>query len=66
MKKIIYMHIGSGKTETTSIQYMLSNNKEKLLDNGYLYSTKDYLSEPNHHDLVSVPFDDMMWDRYVE
>lgn len=66
MTKKLFLHIGSGKTGTTSIQFMLSQNKEKLLENGYLYSTKGYLAEPNHHDLVSTPFDDKMWDKDKE
>ena len=33
----IYLHIGMPKTGTSSLQKVLFNNREKLLENGYLY-----------------------------
>lgn len=63
MKKTLYIHIGSGKTGTTSIQYMLHENARSLLENGFLYQTTKDLREPNHHDYVSLPFDSGMWQR---
>lgn len=33
----IYLHIGTPKTGTTSLQKFLFDNREKLLDKGYLY-----------------------------
>ncbi|MCC5615458.1 hypothetical protein LC605_10330 [Nostoc sp. CHAB 5836] len=33
----IYLHIGMPKTGTTSLQKVLFNNRDKLLENGYLY-----------------------------
>lgn len=33
----IYLHIGMPKTGTTSLQKVLFNNRNKLLENGYLY-----------------------------
>lgn len=64
MNKTIFLHIGSGKTGTTSIQHMLNENKKKLLENGYLYHpTNPDLKKPNHHNLVTTPFDNKMWQR---
>lgn len=64
MKKTIYLHIGSGKTGTTSIQNMLNQNKKSLLDHGYFYHpTNPIIKRPNHHDLVSTPFNNSSWER---
>jgi len=63
MKKTIYLHIGSGKTGTTSIQYMLYKNKESLLDNNTLYYTKDFTPEPNHHYLITTPYSNDIWNK---
>lgn len=37
VKKTVYIHIGYGKTGTTSIQNMLRNNQNLLKDNGILF-----------------------------
>lgn len=37
MKKTIYLHIGIGKTGTSSIQKFLYLNRDKLLDDNTLY-----------------------------
>jgi hypothetical protein len=37
MKKEIYLHIGTGKTGTTSLQFWLENNRDKLRDVNVLY-----------------------------
>lgn len=51
MKKTIYLHIGSGKTGTTSIQQMLVDNQENLENNNYLY----LIDSPNisHSNIVN-------------
>ena len=36
-RKTIYLHIGSPKTGTKTIQKFLYENKDKLLENGILY-----------------------------
>ena len=38
----LFLHIGTSKTGSTSLQNYLSNNKDKLLnDNYYVYSNED-------------------------
>lgn len=37
MEKTLYLHIGTPKTGTTSIQHFCYNNREALLENGFLY-----------------------------
>lgn len=37
MEKTLYLHIGTPKTGTTSIQHFCYNNREVLLQKGYLY-----------------------------
>jgi len=60
-RKLI-LHIGMGKTGTTSIQYMLNKNSKQLKNNGYIYHVSNNV-RPNHHILVSTPFDKNMWSR---
>lgn len=50
MKKKIYIHIGSPKTATSSIQNYLFDNRELLLSKGYLYPEK-CSSHTAHHPL---------------
>lgn len=38
---IIYLHIGMPKTGTTCLQKALFNNRDKFLENGYLYPKSD-------------------------
>lgn len=51
----VYLHIGTPKTGTTSIQQLLSENRKKLLDQGLLYpmcgTSKKY---PGHFNLAAV------------
>jgi len=55
----IYLHIGMPKTGTTSLQNFLFDNREKLLDKGYLYpllgmrSTRN-ITDFNHHGLANA------------
>ena len=62
MKKEVIIHIGSGKTGTTSIQHMLGQSEQHLLDAGIMYHPT-HPKQPNHHNLVSTPFDTSMWER---
>lgn len=41
--KTLYLHIGSPKTATTSIQMFCEDNKEALLAQGYAYPLLDYI-----------------------
>lgn len=41
----LHLHIGSGKTGTTSIQEIFHGNREKLKNQGYLYPGPN----PDHH-----------------
>ena len=50
-KKIIYLHIGIGKTGTTSIQFALKNNREILYQHGFLYPLSGS-TFAGHHDLA--------------
>jgi hypothetical protein len=47
-KKTIYVHIGTPKTGTTSIQAYLTNNDEKLANDGYLVPKSSRLQKKNH------------------
>jgi hypothetical protein len=52
----IYLHIGMPKTGTTSLQKFLFDNREKLLEKGYLYPLSGMMSNGslitfNHHGL---------------
>ena len=48
--RTLFIHIGSGKTGTTSIQKFLAANREKLLDQNFCYPGCD----DNHHQLVTI------------
>jgi hypothetical protein len=49
--KIVYLHIGIHKTGTTFLQNVLSENRDKLIKNGYYYpvSAIPNSSFPGHH-----------------
>lgn len=49
--KTVYLHIGFGKTGTSSVQLFSFNNREKLIELGLLYPTTG-LSPYAHHDLA--------------
>ncbi|GAB2885714.1 hypothetical protein ACCI51_00135 [Microbulbifer echini] len=49
---IVYFHIGTHKTGTTSIQSLLHNNKDKLFENGILYPESGSTKTNAHHNLV--------------
>lgn len=51
-----YLHIGTEKTGTTSIQHYLAANREALRGAGYLYPTS--LNSPNHMALARYALDD--------
>ena len=53
MKAKIYLHIGIGKTGTTSIQDYLFSNRFKLKENGVLYPVVG-LRGTGHHDLAKL------------
>jgi len=46
--KTVYLHIGLHKTGTSTIQFFLANNREKLAELGYLYPFKQVA----HHNLA--------------
>ena len=48
--RTLFIHIGSGKTGTTSIQKFLAANRERLLDQNFCYPGYD----DNHHQLVTI------------
>jgi hypothetical protein len=48
--KTLYLHIGAGKTGTTSIQQMLFDNQEKLKENDFLYITESH--NINHSNII--------------
>lgn len=53
MAKNIYIHIGHGKTGTSSIQFMLFNNRDSLLKSGVLYPESG-LDGDGHKDLAEL------------
>lgn len=61
MKKTIYLHIGFGKTGTTSIQKTLLNNYDKLLSCSVLYP-KTGIVDGCHHGLAILGLDNMTDD----
>ena len=51
--KTIYLHIGTHKTGTTSLQKLLTSNRQKLLSHGYYYPASATLPFiPGHHMLA--------------
>ncbi len=44
MAKRLFIHVGPPKTGTTTVQYMLANNRDKLLEAGIIYP----FEEPSH------------------
>lgn len=54
MTKSIYIHIGPHKTGTTTLQFSLFLNKDKLKKNGILYPDSGIISAklPGHHNLA--------------
>jgi len=59
MKRTLYIHIGSHRTATTSVQRFLHRSFERLLQNGYLYPYR----VARHFQLVNRLFDG---DRTVD
>jgi hypothetical protein len=53
-KPKLILHVGHGKTGTTSLQHYLYNNSTELLDLGYLYPTKK--SSRENHALLPAGF----------
>lgn len=53
----IYLHIGTHKTGTTTIQKFLSKNRQNLLSKGVLYPS----SPASHHDLLQNKGKDKPW-----
>jgi hypothetical protein len=54
MNKKIFLHIGMGKTGTTTLQYGLKNNYQHLLNHGWLYPTAGrYQQEGSVHHNVA-------------
>lgn len=51
-----YLHIGTEKTGTTSIQHFMASNREALRGAGYLYPSS--LNSPNHMALARYALDD--------
>lgn len=51
-----YLHIGTEKTGTTSIQHFMAANRESLLEAGFLYPTS--LNTPNHMALARYALED--------
>lgn len=62
MKKNIYLHVGSGKTGTTSIQLTLHRNSDILYENGYLYDIESDISHSNIFSWTAQMPDDI--ERY--
>jgi len=68
VKKTIYLHIGFGKTGTTSIQQMYYESRNKLLQNKILYPQVGLL-QYGHHMLAKLGQESMsneVQDRYLE
>ncbi|MGH6876239.1 MAG: hypothetical protein ACREHV_02550, partial [Rhizomicrobium sp.] len=51
-----WLHIGTGKTGTTSIQHHLARNRRALLAQGYLYAMAP--GSGNHHALSAFALED--------
>jgi len=51
MNKKIYIHIGFGKTGTSSLQAFLAQNRDQLLHDGIYYPEGSFAKEC-HHDLI--------------
>ncbi len=65
--KTAYIHIGTHKTGTTSIQNFLFNNKRKLIDRGFLYPLSGISRRKNsfgHSHLVAVILENTEADTY--
>jgi hypothetical protein len=62
-RRKIYLHIGSGKTGTTSIQRMLWENRFELKRRGVFYCTPPSETMINHHSIVRTPMDEGIWKR---
>jgi hypothetical protein len=54
MKKKLYLHIGTAKTATTTLQLALSRNRKKLSGLGYRYAG----FSTNHSNLLNLMFSD--------
>ncbi len=48
----IFLHLGAAKTGTTSVQYFLKKNRNKLLTQNILYPTS--MGEDNHLELYKA------------
>lgn len=65
--KTIYIHIGTHKTGTTSIQNFLFKNRKKLIDRGFLYPLSGIPKRKNsfgHSHLVTVILENTEADTY--
>ncbi len=51
-KKTIFLHIGSHKTATTTIQFNVNNQRDRLLTYGYLYPESCVVGEGGHHNIA--------------
>ncbi len=61
-KKKVYLHIGIGKTGTSSIQNMLVSNYEKLLQQGVLIPKSGLKYGMAHHGLANLQEDEFSKD----
>jgi hypothetical protein len=66
--KQIFLHIGTQKTGSSSIQFFLHENRERLTELGYLYPSQ----KRSHHDLVHAlletpnkKFNSNIWDKII-
>jgi hypothetical protein len=57
MKKL-FLHIGTAKTGTTSLQFFFHNNRKHLAELGYLYPSQ----KPMHHNLAFILLGDSKAD----
>ncbi|QGZ96540.1 hypothetical protein [Terricaulis silvestris] len=55
----LYIHIGIGKTGTSSIQHMLANSAQALADCGFYYPQQGRNGTAAHHSLAAFDVDDL-------
>lgn len=64
------LHIGSGKTGTTSIQGFLAENREELIHHGWLYPRLRGAARHTHFGMLMMPDDELVayraWKRSGE
>ncbi len=66
--KTIYLHIGTPKTGTTSLQKILASNRRLLLEKGYFYPPQGIPSHDNGHHCLAWSFlhpDGVRTDAYL-